>query len=357
MILSYNDTIMSTNQINHHRFAKGWSQAELAERAGISRAAVSAIEMDRLVPSVSTALSLAAVFECSVEELFGTPRQNPSHEWAWQPSVKPSRYWQAAVGQRLLKYPVESTSVSSQPHDGVGEGMAKLRDGDDPRRTLVLASCDPAAGLLATEFNRVTGFRIIVLQRSSRKALELLKHGHVHAAGIHFATSDSPDCNEREVELTLGKDRSHQLLRLADWQEGLAIAQGAGVSNVSAALKSKLRWIGREPGSAARQCLEEIAPKKPAPKRIAFDHRGVAEAIRQNWVDLGICHRLAAEEAGLQFVPVRQEGFDLCYSSETADDPRMKGLLQFIRSSRYRTLFGELPGINTRHAGDTRRVC
>ena len=48
---------------------------------------------------------------------------------------------------------------------------------------------------------------------------------------------------------------------------------------------------------------------------------------------------------------------DLCYSSETADDPRMKGLLQFIRSPRYRTLFGELPGINTRHAGDTKRIC
>lgn len=349
---------MANNNIKPCRLAKGWSQAELAERAGISRAAVSAIEMNRLVPSVSTALALAAVFECSVEDLFGAPRQNESVEWAWQPSMKLNRYWQAVVGQRHLKYPVEATSMSSLPHDGVGEGVqAKPRESDDPRRTLVLASCDPAAGLLATEFNRVTGFRMIVLQRSSRKALELLKQDLIHAAGIHFATSDSPDCNEREVELSLGQDGPHQLLRLADWQEGLAIGQGASVSSVSAAFKSKLRWIGREPGSAARQCLEELAPQWPAPKRIAFDHRGVAEAIRQSWADIGICHRLTAEEAGLRFIPVRQEGFDLCYSSETADDPRMKGLHQFIRSSRYRTLFGELPGINTRHAGDTRRVC
>lgn len=349
---------MATHSIKARRLSKGWSQAELAERAGISRAAVSAIEMNRLVPSVSTALALAAVFECSVEELFGAPRQNPSNEWAWQPTLKPSRFWQAVVGQRHLRYPVEATSLSSQPHDGVGEGVqTKPREGDDPRRTLVLASCDPAAGLLATEFNRVTGFRMIVLQRSSRKALELLKQGLIHAAGIHFATSDSPDCNEREVELALGKQRPHQLLRLADWQEGLAIGQGTGVSTVSAALKSKLRWVGREPGSAARQCLEELAPQRPTPKRIAFAHRGVAEAIRQSWADLGICHRLAAEEADLQFIPVRQEGFDLCYSAETADDPRMKGLLQFIRSNRYRTLFGELPGINTRHAGDTWRIC
>jgi DNA-binding XRE family transcriptional regulator len=44
---------------------------ELAGRAGISRAAVSAIEGDRLSPSVTTALALAAVLDCSVEELFG----------------------------------------------------------------------------------------------------------------------------------------------------------------------------------------------------------------------------------------------------------------------------------------------
>jgi DNA-binding XRE family transcriptional regulator len=50
--------------------ARQWSQADLAQRAGISRAAVSAIEGERLSPSVATALALAAVFECSVEELF-----------------------------------------------------------------------------------------------------------------------------------------------------------------------------------------------------------------------------------------------------------------------------------------------
>jgi molybdate-binding protein len=83
----------------------------------------------------------------------------------------------------------------------------------------------------------------------------------------------------------------------------------------------------------------------------------VAEAIKHSWADIGICHRLAAEEAGLQFIPVRQEGFDLCHPAVIADDPRMKGLLQFIRSNRYRTLFGELPGIITRQAGDNRSVC
>ena len=66
-----NDRILSSNPVLARRLAREWSQAELAARAGISRAAVSAIEGERLSPSVATALALAAVFECSVEELFG----------------------------------------------------------------------------------------------------------------------------------------------------------------------------------------------------------------------------------------------------------------------------------------------
>lgn len=95
----------------------------MAERVGISRAAVSAIEGERLSPSVATALALAEVFECSVEELFGHARtaELSGAQWAWTPRKKSSRYWEAEVGQRRLLYPVESMSLNSMPHDGTWE--------------------------------------------------------------------------------------------------------------------------------------------------------------------------------------------------------------------------------------------
>ncbi len=62
-----------TNHVRAFRLERGWSQAELAQRSGISRTAVSAIEIQRLTPSVSAALALAAALECRVEDLFGTP--------------------------------------------------------------------------------------------------------------------------------------------------------------------------------------------------------------------------------------------------------------------------------------------
>ena len=118
--MSSNDTMMTSNAVAKQRQAREWSQAELARRAGISRAAVSAIEGHRLSPSVDTALALAAVFECSVEELFGRPGTATAHgcEWAWAPRSDASRYWEAEVSRRRLLYPVEAVGLNPMPHDG-----------------------------------------------------------------------------------------------------------------------------------------------------------------------------------------------------------------------------------------------
>ena len=78
---------------------RGWSQEQLARRSGLSRAGISAIETDRLIPSAAAALALAAALECRVEDLFRL-RGSESHEssWAWSPRREPCRYWKAEVG-------------------------------------------------------------------------------------------------------------------------------------------------------------------------------------------------------------------------------------------------------------------
>ena len=46
------------------------TQQELAERLGVSRQTVNAVELGRYVPSTMLALKMARLFGCSVEELF-----------------------------------------------------------------------------------------------------------------------------------------------------------------------------------------------------------------------------------------------------------------------------------------------
>src|SRR5262245_34374673 len=197
------------------RQQRGWWQAELARRAGISRTAVSAIEINRLVPSVAAALSLARVFGCSVEALYpsaSAPSGEP--EWAWHPARTPCRSWQARVQGRTLLYPAEATAAGVVPHDGVFREDTLLPSSDTaPEETLVVACCDPASSLLATDYLRASGCRLLALHRPSREALSLLGQGLIHAAGVHLATEQEPDRNVRTVRDALGS--GFRLLRVA----------------------------------------------------------------------------------------------------------------------------------------------
>lgn len=52
------------------RTKAGMTQEELADKAGVTRQTIIAIEKGNYTPSVALALSLAEVFSCSVEKLF-----------------------------------------------------------------------------------------------------------------------------------------------------------------------------------------------------------------------------------------------------------------------------------------------
>ena len=214
----------------------------------------------------------------------------------------------------------------------------------------MLACCDPAVSLLATEYARATGLRLVVLPRSSGEALALLKSGRVHVAGIHYATDDDPEANRFSVRSALGP--GYRLMRIARWDAGLAVAPTVSASSIASVVRADLRWVGREPGSAARRCLDELRPGRPAPRRSARDHRGVAEAIRSGWADVGVCHRLPCDEAGLRFLNVRVESYDLCYAVEAERDQRIAGLVRTVRSAAYRRLIADLPGVDPSDAGD-----
>ncbi len=58
------------NTLKVQRAIKDFTQADLADRAGVTRKSVNAIETGRMVPSVVLALRLAGALEVSVETIF-----------------------------------------------------------------------------------------------------------------------------------------------------------------------------------------------------------------------------------------------------------------------------------------------
>jgi molybdate-binding protein len=171
----------------------------------------------------------------------------------------------------------------------------------------------------------------------------------VHVAGVHLSAG-SETGNAAIVREMLGP--GYTLLHAARWEEGVALDPARRVSSLRQALRSHMRWIGREPGSGARQCLDELLEGRKSPRRLASDHRGVAEAIRQGWADAGVCLRLASEEASLGFLSVRHEAYDLCFAESMRHDHRIEALVHVLRSPAYRSALAELPGYESRATGE-----
>ena len=58
------------NGLREAREARGWTQADLAERIGVSRKTINTVENGVFVPSTVIALKLAKAFGEPVEQLF-----------------------------------------------------------------------------------------------------------------------------------------------------------------------------------------------------------------------------------------------------------------------------------------------
>jgi putative molybdopterin biosynthesis protein len=333
------------NRIRELRTALGLTQATLAKLAGISRTAVTAIEGDRLIPSVAAAIAIAETLGSTVEELFGRSSHNSSLEhWAWNPSEN-RHYWRAEVAGRTILYPTASSPILTPLPDSLQE-----EGGRASGETLVMACCDPAAGFLASQFATATALRLLILPRSSRQAVEMLQQGLVHIAGLHLATAAAPQENEKAArEILSGR---FEMVRLARWQEGVALAAATDLRSLRSIRNAKLNWIGRESGSGARQCQDRFLEHRQEPACTTRHHRGITEAIQSGWADAGICLQLVSVEAGLRFLPIQEEYYDVCFPSFMKDDRRIKAFLSVVRSKSYRRLLGELPGYDSSETGD-----
>ena len=58
------------NRLRELRAAKEWSQSDLADKLGVSRQTVNAIETEKYDPSLPLAFKTARLFKMKIEEIF-----------------------------------------------------------------------------------------------------------------------------------------------------------------------------------------------------------------------------------------------------------------------------------------------
>ena len=364
------------NRLREKRQALALSQKQLADLAGITRQAVSALEANQYSPATSVALQLARALRCRVEDLFNIKQGGETIEGELlgnlSQSSKPVRAQVTQVGHRLLVRPLhglgELGSLGATADGLIVEANPEktrvkvklLKDREVVRRKIVVGGCDPAMFLAGEHVRKHDQENVVPCLMGSSIALNALKRGEVHVAGIHLADESSGAWKLPDLKRNLG-DMDFMVITFAHWEEGFIVRQGnpKKIRTVNDIAKPTVRIVNREKGSGARRLLDkQLNTSGINTKRVkgysdeALSHLDVASRIKAGLADTGIGVRAAASICGLDFVALQRERYDLVIPKtyyETLSG--LQVLLDTMVSKPFRDELEALGGYDTREIG------
>ena len=214
---------------------------------------------------------------------------------------------------------------------------------------------------------RESGSGLASLTEGTARGVDRLQRGEVTAAAIHFHSDEISEgsAGDANIAAVRGMSGLHDavLVGLVRREQGLALPPGnpKHLQNLADVLASGAQMAVRQPGAGAQMLLEMLLRRAGAePKDL---HRleppcltgpDLAVAIRAGWADCGITTRAAANSAGLDFVPLLWENFDLLMRQRSYFRPQVQALIGFIGQKRLNQRAAELGGYDPAPAGQIR---
>ncbi|MBI2680054.1 MAG: helix-turn-helix domain-containing protein [Candidatus Solibacter usitatus] len=361
------------NHLAALRLKRGLSAADLAAGAGITRQTVYAVEAGNYVPNTLVALRLAQTLGVAVEDLFllEQPERTPARrqEVELLPGDAESRPGQPVqlcrVNRRLLAVAASPISwrlpaadaVMTEPSAGKAAVQTLLEE-DGLRNRLLVAGCDPGISVLAKHL-RLAGVEVIAANRNSSQALDLLRRGLVHVAGTHLRDEASGESNLPAVGKLFPRG-SAAVVSLALWEEGLLVARGnpKHIHGVEDLARKGITLINREPGAGSRILLDRALGRLGIDARhvagydqLAHGHLPAAWRVRNGDGDCCVATRTVARAAGLDFIPLASERYDLVMRKRQLSLPAIQQLLETLNRSAFRRELEELGGYDASQAG------
>lgn len=184
-----------------------------------------------------------------------------------------------------------------------------------------------------------------------------LRQGLCHISGSHLL-DESGEYNTPFIK-HLFPDREMEVVTLAHRTQGLMLASGnpESIKKIADLARGKVKFVNRNAGSGTRLWLDaELRKLKiPAEKINGYavtvkTHSEAAEMIAQGTADVSIGLQAAANQHGLDFIPLFEERYDLILPRE--QEQTLSPLLDYLQTAIFRKEVNELTGYNTSHSGE-----
>ncbi|MDO9563927.1 MAG: helix-turn-helix transcriptional regulator [Bradyrhizobium sp.] len=211
---------------------------------------------------------------------------------------------------------------------------------------------------------RESGSGLASLTEGTARGVERLQRGEVIAAAVQFHSRDvaAGDGNIAAMRAMPGLHDA-VLVGMVRREQGLLVApeNPRQLRSLADVLASGAQMAVRQPGAGAQMLLDMLLNGAGAsPKDLrrleppCLTGPDLAAAIRAGRADCGIATRAAATSAGLDFVPLLWENFDLLMRQRSYFRPQVQALIGFLGGKRLKQRAAELTGYDTAPAGQIR---
>lgn len=358
------------------RSQQGLSQAELAKRAGITRQAVYAIEANQYLPSTQISLQLAEALNCSVEDLFSLPGRDVIVDaeliGGASTQSRSTRVKLSQVGTRMVARPMTGLGdilnfvmpadgvildpgIRHAPSNPAQVSVKLLHAREVIDQNIMIAGCDPALFLAGEHVRKIHALSGVTnWTMGSANALSALQRGEVHMAGLHLVDMKSGESNIPYLKRH-AKNRDLIGVHFASWVQGLLLQRGnpKRIRTVQDLMKPGVRLINREVGAGARFFLDALLQQEGLTgeslkgyHQEVMSHLDVARHIRDGMADVGVGVETAAQYFGLDFIPLREERYDLIMRTDfLKSHPMATKFLDAVVSQPFRREIEALGGI------------
>ena len=208
---------------------------------------------------------------------------------------------------------------------------------------------------------------LATLAVGSEAGLARFAGGETIAAAMHLHALDDPQADANVAALqTRGDLQDAVMIGFCRREQGFLLAPGnpKKIASIDDVVAKRARMCMRPQGAGAQLLLLSLMhrAKTPLDKLIAVTPvcptgPDIAQAIRAGRADTGIATRGVANSAGLDFVPIVWERFDLLMRQRDYFRPPLQALLRFFRSEELAARAQEMGGYDLADAGGVRFVC
>jgi putative molybdopterin biosynthesis protein len=213
---------------------------------------------------------------------------------------------------------------------------------------------------------RESGSGLATLPEGSEAGLRRLARGEITAAAIHVHRLDGDD-EAANLDAVADAPGLHDVVVIAyaRREQGLVLVPGnpLPLRDIVGVAVRRARLALRPQGAGAQLLLLALLARAG----LAFDAlelvkpacptgADIAQAVRSGRADCGVATRAVAQAAGLDFVPLTWERFDLALHQRDYFRPGLQALFKFVRTAAFRDRAVELAGYDVSEAGDVRAL-